>query len=198
LKYGSLAGEARLAGRHDDAVLPVLAGRTTRDFERLGYDYRADAAMRTVAYYDRRTSHGSTLSHVTHAGVLAGLDPDSSWDRFLTALRSDAEDIQGGTSKEGIHVGVMSGTLDVVQRCYAGMDVRDGVLYFDPRLPSQLGSLSFPVQFRDAPILITLTADCLTLAIHPEGVSHPITAGVPGDLVSYPRVTGRYSSSSGT
>src|SRR5689334_15598106 len=151
-------------------------------FERLGYDYGAETAMRTVAYYDRRTSHGSTLSHVTHAGVLAALDPDSSWDRFLTALRSDAEDIQGGTTKEGIHVGVMSGTLDVVQRYYAGMDVRDGVLYFDPRLPGQLDSLSFPVQFRDTPILVTLTADRLTLAIHPEGVSHPITAGVPGDL----------------
>ncbi|HEX5299819.1 MAG TPA: glycosyl hydrolase family 65 protein [Streptosporangiaceae bacterium] len=151
-------------------------------FERLGYGYRADTAMRTVAYYDRRTSHGSTLSLVTHAGVLAALDPGASWDRFLAALRSDAEDIQGGTTKEGIHVGVMSGTLDVVQRCYAGMDVRDGVLYFDPRLPGQLDGLSFPVQFRDTPVLVTLTADRLTLAIDPEGASRPIRAGVPGDV----------------
>jgi len=151
-------------------------------FGRLGYDYHADTAMRTVAYYDRRTSHGSTLSFVTHAGVLAALDPDSSWDRFLVALRSDADDIQGGTTKEGIHVGVMSGTLDVVQRCYAGIRVSDGVLYFDPRLPSQLHGLSFSMQFRETPILVTLTADRLTLAIHPEGVSRPIRVGVPGDV----------------
>ncbi|MGH3196077.1 MAG: glycoside hydrolase family 65 protein [Streptosporangiaceae bacterium] len=151
-------------------------------FERLGYDYRAGTAMRNVAYYDRRTSHGSTLSFVTHAGVLAALDPDSSWDRFLVALRSDADDIQDGTTKEGIHVGVMSGTLDVVQRYYAGIDVRDGVLYFDPRLPGQLGGLSFSMQFRETPILVTLTAERLTLAIHPEGVSRPVRAGVPGDV----------------
>ena len=113
------------------------------------------------------------MSFVTHAGVLAALDPDSSWDRFLVALRSDADDIQGGTTKEGIHVGVMSGTLDVVQRCYAGIRVRDGVLYFDPRLPSQLDGLSFSMQFQQTPILVTLTADRLTLAIHPEGVSRP-------------------------
>ena len=106
-------------------------------FERLGYDYPAGTAMRNVAYYDRRTSHGSTLSFIAHAGVLAALDPDSSWDRFLVALQSDVDDIQGGTTKEGIHVGVMSGTLDVVQRCYAGTHVRDDVLYFDPRLPSR-------------------------------------------------------------
>ena len=56
-------------------------------FQRLGYDYRADTARRNVEYYDRRTSHGSTLSFVTHAGVLAALDPDSSWERFMVALR---------------------------------------------------------------------------------------------------------------
>ena len=151
-------------------------------FGRLGYDYRDDTAMRNVAYYDRRTSHGSTLSFVTHAGVLAALDPESSWERFLVALRSDADDIQGGTTKEGIHVGVMAGTLDVMQRYYAGTHVRGDVLYFDPRLPAQLDGLSFPIQFRDTPILVTITGEQLTLAVHPESASRPVRAGVPGDV----------------
>jgi trehalose/maltose hydrolase-like predicted phosphorylase len=151
-------------------------------FERLGYDYRPDTAARTIAYYDRRTSHGSTLSFVTYAGVLAALGPESSWDRFLVALRSDVDDIQDGTTKEGIHMGVMAGTLDVVQRYYAGTHIRDSVLYFDPRLPSGLGDLSFPMQFRETPILVTLSSDRLTLAVHPEGASHLIRAGIPGDV----------------
>jgi trehalose/maltose hydrolase-like predicted phosphorylase len=149
---------------------------------RLGYDYRDDTARRNVAYYDRRTSHGSTLSFVTHAGVLAALDPESSWERFLVALRSDADDVQGGTTKEGIHVGVMAGTLDVVQRYYAGTNVRGDVLYFDPRPPGQLDGLSFPIQFRDTPILVTVAGEQLTLTVHPESVSHPVRAGVPGDV----------------
>ena len=151
-------------------------------FGRLRYDYRDDTAMRNVAYYDQRTSHGSTLSFVTHAGVLAALDPESSWERFLVALRSDADDIQGGTTKEGIHVGVMAGTLDVMQRCYAGTQVRGDVLYFDPRLPGQLHGLSFPIQFRETPIMVTVTGEHLTLAVHPESVSRPVGAGVPGDV----------------
>jgi trehalose/maltose hydrolase-like predicted phosphorylase len=151
-------------------------------FGRLGYDYRDDTAMRNVAYYDRRTSHGSTLSFVTHAGVLAALDPESSWEGFLVALHSDADDIQGGTTKEGIHVGVMAGTLDVMQRCYAGTHVRGDVLHFDPRLPSQLDGLSFPIQFRQTPMLVTVTGEHLTLAVHPESVSRPVRAGVPGDV----------------
>ncbi|MGO9051281.1 MAG: glycoside hydrolase family 65 protein [Streptosporangiaceae bacterium] len=150
--------------------------------QRLGYDYRDDTAMRNVAYYDQRTSHGSTLSFVAHAGVLAALDPDSSWDRFLVALQSDVDDIQGGTTKEGIHLGVMCGTLDLVQRGYAGSRVREGVLYFDPRLPSRLGDLSFSMQFRETPVHVTLTGDRLTLAIHPEAVSRPIRVAVRGDI----------------
>jgi trehalose/maltose hydrolase-like predicted phosphorylase len=151
-------------------------------FERLGYDYRRDTAARNVAYYDQRTSHGSTLSFVTYAGALAAIDPESSWDRFLVALRSDVDDLQGGTTKEGIHLGVMAGTLDLLQRYYAGAQIRDGVLYFDPSLPSGLGGLSFQMRFREVPILVTLTSDLLTLEVQPEGASHEIRAGIPGDV----------------
>jgi trehalose/maltose hydrolase-like predicted phosphorylase len=151
-------------------------------FERLGYEYRPDTAARNVEYYDHRTSHGSTLSFVTHAGVLASIDPESSWERFLVALRSDVDDIQGGTTKEGIHLGVMAGTLDVVQRFYAGARIRDGVLYFSPLLPAGVDSLSFPMQFRESPMLVTLGGGRLTLEVQPEGPSQRVRAGVPGDV----------------
>ena len=151
-------------------------------FGRLGYDYHADTLTRNVEYYDRRTSHGSTLSFVTHAGVLATIDPESSWDRFLVALHSDADDIQGGTTKEGIHMGVMSGTLDLMQRNYAGAHVYDDVLHFNPQLPSRLDSLSFSMQFRETPIQVTLTGDHLTLAVHPEGASRPVRVAVRDDV----------------
>ncbi len=151
-------------------------------FERLGYDYGSDTAARNIAYYDQRTSHGSTLSFVTHAGVLAALDPESSWERFLVALRSDVDDIQGGTTQEGIHMGVMAGTLEVVQRYYAGTQIRDGVLYFTPRLPGGLDGLSFPLQFRETQLLVTLGGGQLTVAVHPDGGSRPIRAGIQGDI----------------
>jgi trehalose/maltose hydrolase-like predicted phosphorylase len=115
-------------------------------FERLGYAYTPQTLRKTVAYYDARTSHGSTLSFVVHAGVFSEIDLAASWERYMVALESDIGDVQGGTTAEGIHMGVMSGTLDLVQRSYAGTQIRDGVLYFDPRLPPQLGGLSFAMQ----------------------------------------------------
>jgi alpha,alpha-trehalase len=151
-------------------------------FERLGYEYPRDTAARNIAYYDQRTSHGSTLSFVTFAGVLAPLDPESSWERSLVALRSDVEDIQGGTTREGIHMGVMTGTVDLMQRAYPGAEIRDGVLRFQPRLPTALEQLAFRMQFQRTPIHVTLDHERLAITVHQEGAGGPIRVGV-GDEV---------------
>jgi trehalose/maltose hydrolase-like predicted phosphorylase len=53
-------------------------------FERLGYAFEPDAIPRTIDYYLRRTSHGSTLSRVVHAWVLARSDRERSWPKEST------------------------------------------------------------------------------------------------------------------
>jgi trehalose/maltose hydrolase-like predicted phosphorylase len=162
-------------------------------FERLGYAYRADTAERNIDYYDQRTSHGSTLSFVSFAGALAALDPERSWERFLVALRSDAEDVQGGTTQEGIHMGVMAGTLDLMQRAYPGTEIRDGVLSFRPRLPADVERVEFRIQFQRTPLHVSLDHDRLTLSVHREGAGGPIQVAVgdqarelcPGDTETF-------------
>src|SRR5450755_581161 len=153
-----------------------------RLFERLGYEYRPDTAAKNIAYYDKRTSHGSTLSFIAHAGALAAIEPQSAWERFMVALESDIGDVQGGTTKEGIHMGVMSGTLDLIQRGFVGSEIRGGVLYFDPKLSDRLEGLSFAMQFHGTPIRVTLQRGELTVVADAEGFSRPVRVGV-GDEV---------------
>jgi trehalose/maltose hydrolase-like predicted phosphorylase/beta-phosphoglucomutase-like phosphatase (HAD superfamily) len=152
-----------------------------RLFAGLGYEYTEETARRTIDYYERRTSHGSTLSFITHAGVLAEIDPESSWQRFLVALESDIGDIQGGTTKEGIHLGVMAGTLDLVQRAYLGTEIRGDVLHFNPRATDRLDGLRLVMQFRRTPIAVSLSGAELTVAALADGYSGPITVAV-GDV----------------
>jgi trehalose/maltose hydrolase-like predicted phosphorylase len=152
---------------------------------RLGYSDIADdpeLARRTIDYYDKRTSHGSTLSLVAHAAVLAGIDPASSWERFLVALESDVGDVQGGTTKEGIHMGVMSGTLDLLQRAYVGVGVRDGVLHFAPRLTSRLDGLRYSMVFQGTSLQVAVTDGELVVEVATEGFSHPIKVGLGGEV----------------
>ena len=119
---GDEADRYKLAKQADTVLLFFLFSpdEIAGMFERLGYEWGPDSARRNIDYYDERTSHGSTLSYIAHAGVLAPIDPDHSWERFLVALESDVGDVQGGTTKEGIHLGVMAGTIDLVQRAYTG------------------------------------------------------------------------------
>lgn len=149
-----------------------------RLFGQLGYAYDTDMASRTVDYYDQRTSHGSTLSLIAHAGVLAALDPESSWERFIVALESDVGDVQGGTTKEGIHMGVMSGTLDLLQRHYLGCTVHDGVLHFEPRLIDRLDGLAFSMQFRRTSLRITVNGNELKVLARAEGFRTPVRIAV--------------------
>ncbi len=153
-----------------------------RLFARLGYDLPHDLVRRTIDYYDRRTSHGSTLSHVVHAGVLASSDPESSYARFLAALRSDVDDIQGGTTAEGIHTGVMAGTLDLVQRIYLGAEISDGVVRFSPRLRERLHGLSMLMQFRGTPLRVTTEVDGLVVEALPGGFRRSVKVGVGDDV----------------
>jgi trehalose/maltose hydrolase-like predicted phosphorylase len=170
----------KLAKQADAVMLFFLFSddELRRLFTRLGYEYSDDTARKTIDFYDERTSHGSTLSFVTHAGVLAAIDPESAWERFLVALESDVGDVQGGTTKEGIHMGVMSGTLDLVQRGFAGCDARDGVLRFDPRMLDRLDGLAFPMHFRGMPLRVAIEGDELSITADREGRSRPIEVSV--------------------
>jgi trehalose/maltose hydrolase-like predicted phosphorylase len=111
----------------------------------------------------------------------------------LVALRSDAEDVQGGTTQEGIHMGVMAGTLDLMQRAYPGIEIRDGVLCFQPRLPAEVDRVEFGIQFQRTPLHVALDHDRLTLAVHRDGACGPIRIAVgeeerelcPGDTEAF-------------
>jgi trehalose/maltose hydrolase-like predicted phosphorylase len=90
--------------------------------------------------------------------------------------------VQGGTTKEGIHMGVMSGTLDLLQRSYLGCSVRDGMLHFEPRLIDRLDGLAFSMQFRGTSIRISVQGDKLTVLARTEGFRAPVRIAV-GDQV---------------
>ncbi|NJO03149.1 MAG: glycoside hydrolase family 65 protein, partial [Bacteroidia bacterium] len=72
---------------------------------RLGYSFSEKGIENNIDYYRRVASHGSTLSKLVYAWVMARYDRNRSWNHFRKALESDYKDIQGGTTHEGIHLG---------------------------------------------------------------------------------------------
>jgi len=135
-----------------------------------------------VDYYLARTAHGSTLSRVVDAWVLARSDRQRSWSYFKEALAADVADTQGGTTAEGIHLGAMAGTLDIVQRCYTGLEARDGVLWLNPQLPPELGSIELDVVYRGFWLSLDVTDRRVRISAAPCS-ARPIRVGVAGQMI---------------
>ncbi|MEU3253743.1 glycosyl hydrolase family 65 protein [Streptomyces sp. NPDC006997] len=117
-------------------------------FRRLGYDLDDEIWRRTVDYYLRRTSHGSTLSGLVHGLVLARARRAEAWGYIQETLEADIADIQGGTTGEGIHLGAMAGTLDLVQRGLTGLQTREDALWLDPVPLPALSEYGFSLRYR--------------------------------------------------
>src|SRR5690606_11941932 len=92
----------------------------------------------------------------------------------VEALRSDIDDSQGGTTPEGIHLGAMAGTVDLLQRCYTGLELRGGELRFAPTLPDEVGRLSFRLRYRRHSLAVDLTPSLLRATSDPAD-AEPVT-----------------------
>nr|MBL0731747.1 beta-phosphoglucomutase family hydrolase [Desulfobacterales bacterium] len=123
-------------------------GEVGNILNRLGYkiDDPLDILKKNYDFYEKRTSHGSTLSKVVHAVVSSYIHSGgTAWDWFLESIKSDIYDTQGGTTIEGIHTGVMAGTLDVIIRYFAGINFSGSTPDINPHLPEHWDSLSFRI-----------------------------------------------------
>jgi trehalose/maltose hydrolase-like predicted phosphorylase len=159
-------------------------------FERLGYPFEYETIPRNVAYYAARSSHGSTLCRVVYAWVLARSDRQRAMDFFAEALQSDVSDIQQGTTAEGIHLGAMAGTVDLIQRVSTGIEVRGDVLRLNPELPREIERLDMCIRYRGHSLDLRLTRDSLTVQGHDHAAA-PISLCVDGKLCEFLSGTSR-------
>ena len=156
-------------------------------FQRLDLPFEYETIPRNIEYYLRRTSHGSTLSRVVHSWVLARSDRAGSWKLFTEALESDISDIQDGTTAEGIHLGAMAGTEDLMQRGYTGIECRDNVLWFNPCLPDMVRRMALCIRYRGQSLELEVTQEHLQVAAQ-HGTADAVQIGFAGEI--YPLAAG--------
>ncbi|HTU60965.1 MAG TPA: glycosyl hydrolase family 65 protein, partial [Polyangiales bacterium] len=137
--------------------------------QRLGYQLGPDAYRENFDYYRARTSNGSTLDRVVQACLLTRLDRACSWETLTKALGSDLCDVQGGSTREGIHIGAMAGTIDIFQRAYLGLEIQHDRICLAPQLPSELPELRMRIRFRMQWLLLHVTQQELHVCSEAHG-----------------------------
>jgi trehalose/maltose hydrolase-like predicted phosphorylase len=146
-------------------------------FKHVGYGFDRDTIRKCVDYYLPRTSNGSTLSRIVHSWVLSRSDRGQSWELLKEALESDVGDVQGGTTAEGIHLGAMAGTVDLIQRSQTALEIVNGVLHLSPCMPDELQGMRLRLVYRGSRLEAEVGRDTVVFSA-PEDWTGPQKIGV--------------------
>lgn len=165
--YGNISRMDRILKAHNDSpdnyqvakqadTLMALFNISEKEFFEIMFDlgYPIENPEKFISdnikYYLARTTHGSTLSRVVYSMLTLKIgDKELAWKLFYEALTSDYYDIQGGTTAEGIHLGVMGATLNIVTSYFAGIDYRGSILEIHPNIPDQWKKITFRMTFKN-------------------------------------------------
>jgi len=159
---GRSADEYKLSKQADLLMSYFILGeeKVNEIIKKLGYNLPEDALAENYDYYISRTSHGSSLSRLVHSVLAFQLGREGTgWSLLMEALQSDLNDIQGGTTGEGIHCGVMTGTCYALLCVFAGLDLHHEKLRLNPNLPDHWENMSFNLIYRGNKYYIHIDKD---------------------------------------
>ena len=122
---------------------------------------------------------------VATMALLARTDRHGSWQLFREALNSDIHDIQDGATAEGIHTGAMSGTVDIMHRCYAGLESSLSTLHFGPMLPEDVEGLEMNLRYRKHKLKVEVDKNWLKVKSS-SSLNQPIGIAYRGDARKLP------------
>lgn len=147
----------------------------------LGDEFSAEQKRRNFDYYDPLTTGDSSLSACVQAILAAEIGYEElATDYFRYALLMDLADVSGNVV-DGVHIASTGGVWMALTYGFAGMRDHGGLLRFDPRLPTDWTSLSFPLRFRDRSLRVMLAAGRIELELV-EG--EDLVVGVRGEPVA--------------
>ena len=130
----------------------------------MGYNVGENYFGKNFDYYIERTSHGSTLSRLVHSSLeYSHKDTKAGWNMYMEALKSDLVDIQGGTTGEGIHCGVMAGTVYKALCMFGGLDISGDIPVICPNLPAHWVRMEYKFMFRNSDFTVRVEKDELEL-----------------------------------
>ncbi len=124
-------------------------------------DFDLETHKRNFDFYEPRTVHESSLSPCVHVILAAKIgNYDKAYEMYLRTSRLDLDDYNNDT-EDGLHITSMAGTWMSVVKGFGGMRVKDGMVHFNPYLPSAWQSIAFKVRFRGSSLEVKVTKNAV-------------------------------------
>ncbi|OPX30636.1 MAG: hypothetical protein B1H08_01160 [Candidatus Omnitrophica bacterium 4484_171] len=169
------------AAATDENGFPVVSGKLkTKDFAKTQLIKQADVLMlmyllpdlfpyraKKINYdfYIKRVMHKSSLSPSIHAAMACECGQlQQAYNLFNFSLHIDISNVYGNTA-EGIHAASLGGTWQAVIFGFAGVTIKKGRLFINPRLPHGWQAIVFSLLWRGDVIKLRLTNDTIKIKI---------------------------------
>ena len=140
-------------------------------------------------FYEPLTVHESSLSPCIHSILAAKLNRmEQAYSFYLRTSRLDLDDYNSEVH-EGLHITSMAGTWMSIVEGFGGMQVKNNILSFEPRIPKQWKAYSFTINFREHTLQVTISHQEKKFELKTEGQLKIQVNGVSTSLSSVNQLT---------
>lgn len=103
----------------------------------------------TVNYYDKVTTHDSSLSFSAYSTCYSRLGKtEKAYKYFMKNAKIDIDNIHGNT-KDGIHTASMGGTYTSILYGFLGLEFSNGKIIIKPKLPKQIKRIKLQIEYKE-------------------------------------------------
>lgn len=121
-------------------------------------DIDKNQLQREYNYYERITTHDSSLSRSIFSALAARLDNvDKSYSYFIDTARMDLTNLQGN-SCDGLHIANLGGSWLAIAMGFGGVQIKSNTLIIQNRLPKQWRRLIIRFTYHERLLEIVYTA----------------------------------------
>lgn len=121
--------------------------------------------IRNYNYYEPLTTHDSSLSPCIHSIISAEIgDLEGAYEYFDRTVRMDLDDINRNV-KDGLHTAAMAGSWMSIVNGFGGMRQNQGIMSFNPTLPSKWDSYRFKIVNRGQLVEIFVNREEVTYTL---------------------------------
>ncbi|WP_406634700.1 glycoside hydrolase family 65 protein [Amycolatopsis sp. WGS_07] len=141
-----------------------------------GDSFSPEEKARNFAYYEARTVRDSSLSAGTQAVIAAEVGHlQLAYDYLAEAALTDLHDVHNNV-RNGLHMASLAGAWQATVAGFGGLRDYGGQLSFAPRLPDELGGLTFRLAFRETRFQVSIRHGAAT---------YQVLNGPPLDLIHH-------------
>lgn len=135
-----------------------------------------ETIRRSFAYYEKVTTHDSSLSTCIYSIVASKLGlEDKAYEYFGDSAKLDLFNTHHNT-KDGIHTANMGGNYMAIVYGFGGFRLKESGIWFAPALPKQWDAYRFKLNYRGSHIQVE---------VNKEGSTFTLESGAPVDLHIY-------------